>query len=86
MSLSYTTHLPPRGELRRGALSNKRSVYHRSPPRTGSLAPNSHTQRRTAMKKLRIVILRFGTARQKRVLERWTNPKPLQPSWDRAAI
>jgi hypothetical protein len=37
---------------------------------------------RTAMKKLRIVIL----ARQKRVLERWTNPKPLQPIWDRAAI
>jgi hypothetical protein len=31
------------------------------------------------MKKLRIVILGFGTARQKRVLERWTNPKPLQP-------
>jgi hypothetical protein len=30
--------------------------------------------------------LRFGTARQKRVLERWTNPKPLQPIWDRAAI
>jgi hypothetical protein len=29
----------------------------------------------TAMQKLRIVILRFGTARQKRVLERWTNPK-----------
>ena len=30
-----------------------------------------------AMKKSRIVILRFGTARQKLVLERWTNPKPL---------
>jgi hypothetical protein len=40
----------------------------------------------TAMKKLRIAILGFGTARQKRVLERWTNPKPLQPIWDRAAI
>jgi hypothetical protein len=40
----------------------------------------------TAMEKLRIVILRFGTARQKRVLERWTNPKPLQHIWDRAAI
>ena len=40
----------------------------------------------TAMQKLRIVILGFGTARQKRVLERWTNPKPLQPIWDRAAI
>jgi hypothetical protein len=41
----------------------------------------------TAMKKkLRIVRLGFGTARQKRVLECWTNPKPLQPIWDRAAI
>ena len=40
----------------------------------------------TAMKKLRIVRLGFGAARQKRVLERWTNPKPLQPIWDRAAI
>jgi hypothetical protein len=41
---------------------------------------------RPAMKKWRIVILvGFGTAR-KRVLERWTNPKPLQPIWDRAAI
>ena len=40
----------------------------------------------TAMPKLRIVRLGFGTARQKRVLERWTNPKPLQPIWDRAAI
>jgi radical SAM protein with 4Fe4S-binding SPASM domain len=27
------------------------------------------------MKKWRIVILGFGTARQKMVLERWTNPK-----------
>jgi hypothetical protein len=42
--------------------------------------------RRTAMQKLRIVISGFGTARQKKVLERWTNPKPLQPIWDRAAI
>jgi hypothetical protein len=40
----------------------------------------------TAMQKLRIVMLGFGMARQKRVLERWTNPKPLQPIWDRAAI
>jgi hypothetical protein len=31
--------------------------------------------RHTAMQKLRIVSLRFGTARQKTVLERWTNPK-----------
>jgi hypothetical protein len=38
------------------------------------------------MKKLRIVILRFGTARMIRLLERWTDPKPLQPIWDRAAI
>ena len=29
---------------------------------------------RTAMKKSRIVTLRFGTARQKMALERWTNP------------
>jgi hypothetical protein len=29
----------------------------------------------TAMKELRIVTLRFGTGRQKRALERWTNPK-----------
>ena len=28
-----------------------------------------------AMQKLRIVTLRFGTGRQKRVLEQWTNPK-----------
>jgi hypothetical protein len=42
--------------------------------------------RSTAMKKLRIVMLRFGTARQKLVLERWTHPKPLQPIWDCAAI
>jgi hypothetical protein len=28
------------------------------------------------MQKLRIVTLRFGTARQKMALERWTNPKP----------
>jgi hypothetical protein len=28
------------------------------------------------MQKLRIVTLGFGTARQKMVLERWTNPKP----------
>ena len=45
----------------------------------------------TAMKKQRIVILiyvilRFGTARQKMVLERWTNPKPLGTIVDRAAI
>jgi hypothetical protein len=40
----------------------------------------------TAMKKLRIVILGFGAARQKTVLEWWTNPKPLQTIWDRAAI
>jgi hypothetical protein len=42
----------------------------------------------TAMKKLRIVRLGFGTARQKRFLDHewWTNPKPLQPIWDRAAI
>jgi hypothetical protein len=39
----------------------------------------------TAMKKLRIVILRFGTAGQKMVLERWTNPKPLCKIADRAA-
>jgi hypothetical protein len=42
--------------------------------------------RTTAMKKLRIVILGFGTARQKIVLESWTNSKPLQNIWDRAAI
>jgi hypothetical protein len=40
----------------------------------------------TAMQKLRIVIFGFGTARLKRVLEQWTNPKPLQAIWDRAAI
>jgi hypothetical protein len=28
----------------------------------------------------------FGTARQKLVLERWTNPKPLGKIVDRAAI
>jgi hypothetical protein len=31
-------------------------------------------------------LLGFDTARQKTVLERWTNPKPLQTNWDRAAI
>jgi hypothetical protein len=41
---------------------------------------------RTAMEKLRIVILRFGTARQKMVLERWTNLKPLGTIVDPAAI
>jgi hypothetical protein len=35
-------------------------------------------QAHTAMKKLRTVILRFGTARQKMVLERWTNPTRLE--------
>jgi hypothetical protein len=40
----------------------------------------------TAMQKLQIGRLGFGTARQKTVLERWTNPKPLQLIWDRAAI
>jgi hypothetical protein len=39
----------------------------------------------TAMKTLRIVI-GFGTARRKMVLERRTNPKSLQTIWDRAAI
>jgi hypothetical protein len=43
-------------------------------------------QLRTAMKKVRIVRLGLGTARQETVLERWTNPKPLQAIWDRAAI
>ena len=28
----------------------------------------------------------FLAARQKRVLERWTNPKPLYSIWDRATI
>jgi hypothetical protein len=37
------------------------------------------------MQKLRIVNLGFGTARQKLVLERWTNPKPLGTIVDRAA-
>jgi hypothetical protein len=48
--------------------------------------PLNHTQRfflghdddikvRTAMRKLRIVTLRFGTGRERMVLERWTNPK-----------
>jgi hypothetical protein len=32
------------------------------------------------------VILRFGTARQKMVLERWTNLKPLGTIVDPAAI
>jgi hypothetical protein len=50
-----------------------------------SLHHHPPTQQHIAMKKLRIVI-RFGTARQKKVLERWTNPKPLQTSWDRVAI
>jgi hypothetical protein len=40
----------------------------------------------TAMKKLRIVVLGFDTARQKLVLERWTNLKPFGLIVDRAAI
>jgi hypothetical protein len=40
----------------------------------------------TAMEKVAIVILRFGTARQKLVLGWWTNPKPLGTIVDRAAI
>jgi hypothetical protein len=38
------------------------------------------------MQKLHIVILGFGTARQKMALERWTNPKPFGVIVDRAAI
>jgi hypothetical protein len=49
-----------------------------------AVAPIAHKVRRC--KKLRIAILGFGTARQKMVLERWTNPKPLQTIWDRVAI
>jgi hypothetical protein len=62
------------------------------PPRAPSQRPASapavtlQSPSHTATKKWRIVILRFGTAPQKMVLERWTNPKPLQPIWDRAAI
>jgi hypothetical protein len=40
----------------------------------------------TAMKNMRIETLRFGTARQKLVLEQWKNPKPIGTSVDRAAI
>jgi hypothetical protein len=49
-----------------------------------------HPPSPTAMKQLRIVTLGFGTARQRMVLERWTNPKPQRrtrspryrvPSW-----
>jgi hypothetical protein len=40
----------------------------------------------TAMKKWRIVVLRFGTARQDMVLEWWTNLKPFGVMVDRAAI
>jgi hypothetical protein len=52
----------------------------------GQVARPEVRRRDTATEKLRIVRLGFGTARQKRVLERWTNPKPLQPIWNRAAI
>jgi hypothetical protein len=38
------------------------------------------------MQKWRIVRLGFGTARQKMVLERWTNPKPFGKIYNRAAI
>jgi hypothetical protein len=38
------------------------------------------------MQKLRIVILGFGTARQKVVLERWTKPKPLGANLDSGTI
>jgi hypothetical protein len=40
----------------------------------------------TAMKKVRIVMLRFGTARQKMALECPSNPKPLGTIVYRAAI
>jgi hypothetical protein len=51
-------------------------------------APAAQQQRAEVQrcKKLRIVILGFGTARQKMVLERWTNPKPLGTIVDRAAM
>jgi hypothetical protein len=41
-------------------------------PLSGSVVP---LQPHTAIEKLRIVTSRFGTGRQKMVLERWTNPK-----------
>jgi hypothetical protein len=47
--------------------------------------PQNLDEVRTAMKKLRIVILRFGTATENG-LERWTNPKPLGTIVDRAAF
>jgi hypothetical protein len=40
------------------------------------LASRPGEGRRTAMRKLRIVTLGFGTARQRMALERWTSPKP----------
>jgi hypothetical protein len=40
----------------------------------------------TAMQKWRVVMLGFGTARQKMALERWTNPKPRGTIYNRAAI
>ena len=45
--------------------------------RTRGAGMTAARRRSTAKKKWRIVMLGFGTARQKRVLERWTNPKPL---------
>jgi hypothetical protein len=71
------------GVRARAARDGARAVP--APQRQAAAGGGCHP-RGTAMQKWRIVILRFGTARQKMVLERWTNPKPLQPIWDRAAI
>ena len=42
---------------------------------SGYVCSYNVTEVRTAMKKFRIGLLRFGTGRQKMVLGRWTNPK-----------
>jgi hypothetical protein len=52
------------------------SIYTRSTNCPTTASRKHSTNADTAMEKLRIVTLRFGTARQRMVLERWTNSKP----------
>jgi hypothetical protein len=74
----HVTGVPQQLHQRRGAIFPSACATRRL--REANESACRHEPRcYTAMKKLRIVILGFGTARQKRVLERWTNPKPPNP-------
>jgi hypothetical protein len=86
-------HTQLRARVRRGAFDVHQ---HPGAQGEGGCGRRLHLNRRTRRgqppralhrcKQLRIVRFGLGTARQKRLLERWTNPKPLQAIWYRAAI